>query len=530
MTEGGERVVAADGNRIKRYDLRTRQDVGVPLITPGAIPDVAFTAKGDVAAVMTDVGIQLWSVERSERLGSPLRKGSAFAVAVAFNPAGTVLAAAGVDQAIQLWDVAARRPLGQPLPSQAGATQALAFSADGTVLASAGTDRAIRLWDATSRRELLAPLEGHSGPVLRLAWSPRGKLLASASRDGTVRLWDLAAARGPSRVLSHDDDPVADLAVGDGVLASTTVKGRLHVWDLRRQRQLSEAPTRAEDNWPVAFSADGRTFASAGPGGVRLFDVMPSGTLAARYELPAEHASALALSSDGSVLAMTAGNGQDIQLWDARTRRRLGLPLAEFSGLASALAFSSDGRTLAAATTSGVQFWNVRDQRVGRTLRSNAFVLNGLGLSDDGRVLATIGDDAAVRIWDAAGPATGPAPAQRRSRWVHRGRGHSGRADARDGRLRRRRAPLGHTDAASARRAAARPHRSGPRHRLRPRRPHARLVGHGRRRSPLGPAPCGASTRARCGDACAPSWDVTSTQAESGSVRNWQAGDHRTCE
>jgi WD40 repeat protein/DNA-binding SARP family transcriptional activator len=409
LTGGGRRLVAADGSVIKRWDLRTRRELGVPLTTEPSNPGLALTADGDAAAVMTNAGIQLWSVTRGQRLGTPLRNSARFGLAAAFNRAGTVLASAGIDEGIQLWDVATHHPLGPPLGNQTFGAQALAFSADGTILASAGTDRAIRLWDVGSRREELAPLDGHTGPVVRLAWSPRGKLLASASNDGTVRLWDLAAPSASSRVLVHEDNEIPELAVGTGVLASATVKGRIRVWDLVRHRVLNEWAARQDGIWPIAISADGRTFASAEGNVVGLFDVTPSGAFVSRGELPAGRPAGLALSHDGAILAVLDGSGQDVQLWDLRTQRRLGLRLAEFYGQVTGAAFSRDGRTLAAATSSGVQFWSVRDQRVGRTLHSNAFDLIGVALSDDGKVLASIGDDAAVRIWDA----TARRPVQR---------------------------------------------------------------------------------------------------------------------
>ena len=196
--------------------------------------------------------------------------------------------------------------------------------------------------------------------------------------------------------------------------------------------------------------------------------------------------------------------------------------------MASALAFSSDGRTLAAATTSGVQFWNVRDQRVGRTLRSNAFVLNGLGLSDDGRVLATIGDDAAVRIWH---------PRARRpvQRLLNGDPGGSTEvAVTPDGRT----LATGGSDGAvrlwdtQTRRQLGEPLRghTGPVLAIAFGRDGRTLASSGTDGDVrLGTRSCGATTRARCGDACAPSWDVTSTQAEWAAFATGKPY-HRTCE
>ncbi len=71
----------------------------------------------------------------------------------------------------------------------------------------------------------------------------------------------------------------------------------------------------------------------------------------------------VAFSPDGSTLASASQDGTII-LWDVKTRRRLGTPLAGHTDAVWGVAFSPDGGTLASASQDGtVILWDVKTRR-----------------------------------------------------------------------------------------------------------------------------------------------------------------------
>ena len=173
---------------------------------------VAYSPNGDVLAVATSIGMELWDAHTHERTGV-LETGS-WILSVAFSPDGATLASASRDETVRLWDIASRREI-VTLQGHTDWVWSVAFSPDGATLASGGDDATVRLWDVASRQEI-ATLQGHTRLVWSVAFSSHGAMLASGSRDETVKLWDVASRREIATLQGHTSAVLAVAFSPDG--------------------------------------------------------------------------------------------------------------------------------------------------------------------------------------------------------------------------------------------------------------------------------------------------------------------------
>ena len=130
---------------------------------------------------------------------------------------------------------------------------------------------------------------------------------------------------------------------------------------------------------------------------------------------------AVAFSPTGDVYA-TAGRDRQIQLWDARTRKRRGEPLKGHENAVRALAFSPDGALLASGgADNSARLWEVATGRPrGEPLRDPALSDEVLSVAFHPRLplLATGSSDHRVILWDLTTRKPAQEPLQGDSGWV----------------------------------------------------------------------------------------------------------------
>ena len=266
------------------------------------------------------------------------------------------------------------------------------------------------------------------GRTFDLTYSPDGTRLAAASSTG-VWLYDSATG-----------DPVSLLRLGN-IFSATRVafspdsrtivsySDVLRMWDAETGELRYTVPAEFGSAWYVAFSADGRTFATSDEDIVRLWDtetgVLKHKIRVVRGELFGGVWS-LALSPDGRTLAsghrsLQVGHSERdgvVRLWDTATGE---LQYTFSAGISrpTSLAFSPDGRTLAVGHLDwafGFGSWGwatLRDAATGEfkhLLEGHKGGVYRLAFSADGRTFASgsrismeYGSGAVtVRIWDAA--------------------------------------------------------------------------------------------------------------------------------
>jgi WD40 repeat protein/tRNA A-37 threonylcarbamoyl transferase component Bud32 len=362
---------------------------------------VAFSSDGSWVAAGSPAGLlRMWDVATTQECFSSLLATHAGISGLAFaGPDGRILTAATTDNTIQGWYTRSRKHAFS-LRGHTGAIQAVACTPEGRCLASGSLDRTVKLWDLGQRDDDLTLRWPNQG-ITSVAFAPAGTRLASATRDRALRMWDPGTGKAIF-ILRDLPETINDVTFSpDGSrLACAGADGTVRLRDAAAGTEGVALGGHVGPVQAVAFRPDGATLASAGSDGtVRLWEIRTGReSLCLRGEKPVR---SVAFRPDGGRL-VSAGDDGIVRVWVLSTGEEA-LALRDHDGPVYSVVFSPDGRHLATAGEDGVI--RIRDATTGeivRTLRGHAGAVRGLAPDPAGR-WASVGDDRAVRVWDAAG-------------------------------------------------------------------------------------------------------------------------------
>jgi WD40 repeat protein len=286
----------------------------------------------------------------------------------------------------------------------------VAFSPDGRTVLTASADGTARLWDAFTGDPRGTPLR-HAGSVMHAAFSPDSEQVITASLDWTARLWDVDGGRPTGAPLRHPG-PVRSVAFSpDGRTVLTGCSdGTARIWNAASQQPLGEPLHQKGWIQQVGFRPDGNVAITAGQGdgAVGLWDLRSGQVIGQaipyypgrRHNVPPQF---FACSADGAAILTTgrwrSGQQECAQVWDATSGRPLGAPLCH-DGAIRTVGLSCDGKV---AVTGGddrtARLWNASTgHSLCDPLRHEGQVL-AVALDAEGRRVLTGSEDRTARVW-----------------------------------------------------------------------------------------------------------------------------------
>ena len=365
---------------------------------------IAFSPGASLLATSSGQVIRLWDVETG-RLRTDFGRHQGTAVGLTFHPSAPRLYSLG-DGVIKEWDLA--HP-GELLLDDPKSSAGIATSPDGRWIVTGSWDGTLRIYDTASEK-LVRSWTGHTEHVTTVVFSPDSSLVASSSFDKTIKLWNVPDGRLVRTLTGHTDGIWSVAFTSD---ASRIVSGSgdqtIRIWDM-----TSDSPpgviSVAEDISRVAVSRDGRTIMALRKSdrAILLWDAQTkqrSGTLSSdTIEGSTVLPRSMALSQDGETLIGPADTGSAIAIWDFPRRRLQRLvPVLRGENGIEALAISPDGsRVAVGGTNSGsLSVWDVRKGKLLLTLSGHTQGMRSLAWTPDGTRLISSSQDGTVRVWDS---------------------------------------------------------------------------------------------------------------------------------
>jgi RNA polymerase sigma factor (sigma-70 family) len=305
VTPDGRVVSAGTDNTFRVWDLRTGRHLSLHR-TEHPVGTMSFSLSADGRLVAT-AEINRGTVALHERdTGRPVRTintGGQSVLAVAFVPAGRLLAAYGIVEKagaggsksfLAFWDADTGREVRR---LEMVRTTKLAFSPDGRLLAMV-SDEQVRLSEVeTGQVRQALSQQG----VFAVAFSPDGRTLACGDKQG-ITLWELAAGKERCRITAPGERPSRALRFSpDGRWLALAGGSVVQLCDVSRGRKVHSFAGHDGDVTGLAFTPDGRTLASSSfDSSVLVWDVAG---VAARQPGPKARPDAAAVASAWNDLA-----------------------------------------------------------------------------------------------------------------------------------------------------------------------------------------------------------------------------------
>jgi WD40 repeat protein len=356
---------------------------------------IAFSPDGSMLASADRKGhVGLWD-PRTRTLVATLHGPSGLGRRVAFDRDGTRLAAVTITRSgpvFTVWDVRTRRQLAQRVVT--GGTGALTLSPDGTKVALGRTDGAIAVWDwekssFDSRRH-------HTSRVMSMAFSPDGQLLVSAPFTGRPVAWDAATLTPRAELPTSDVHTVFFDRTSGGTLATAADVHGVRLWDIngKTPRLLSALPRQPTYAWAISAPVHDRIAVADENGSVTIWDARRTEPLHTFRDRGLTETVSLALSEDGNMLA-SAGFGSTIVL-----RHPVLPPFSGHTQPINDIETSPDNTMIASAGDDrAVRLWNVRGEPIA-TLTGHDDQVQAIAFSGDSRLLAALTRNHTITLWD----------------------------------------------------------------------------------------------------------------------------------
>jgi WD40 repeat protein len=399
---------------------------------------LAWSPAGDaVGATCDDLGVALVDPQTGAVVG---QAGSTGGSGLAFSGDGRRIAVLGPDAAA-VFDRTTLAPVAQGIAVQR--PRSARFSDDGGRLAVGGEGRVL-VWDVDADRRV-DELVGVEEAVVGLVGLPDDGLLVGTA--STVSEWNLGQVppladgvgdgtdvlavdaqgtrygptpdgRGLRATTARDEvtdvrlpgSPCAVAPAPDGataVVAYVQPGARAAVTELRRLRdgeRLDSLSARLGLDTcglaAAAFRGDGLRLAGVGPDGRTAVWDAARGTVVASGRTDAE-ATSVGWSGDGQSL-VTGGSTGHLRVWDAGSlQRRDEVVLAEGSAISGVTPAGDDDRVVATVASGQIVVVDLGDGKpVGAPFKWGGTDLRSGTLSPDGRVLAALGTNGNLRLWD----------------------------------------------------------------------------------------------------------------------------------